>query len=117
MVAGKVVPAHPGPRRGIPAASVRGADARWRPGAGRRSETDGWASGTLRASGGFTARANSVLPLGDPGMPLDEAIGQVVRWYDGSRAARRACSSYGARSTRLLERGAGGRAGRRSGTR
>lgn len=36
----------------------------------------------LRASGGFTRRANSVLPLGDPGMPLDEALTRVQGWYD-----------------------------------
>jgi GNAT superfamily N-acetyltransferase len=31
---------------------------------------------------GFTRRANSVLPLGDPGLPLDEALVRVVRWYE-----------------------------------
>ena len=36
---------------------------------------------TLRAAGGFTGRANSALPIGDPGVPLDEAIGTVCRWY------------------------------------
>lgn len=30
---------------------------------------------------GFTRRANSVLPLGDPGLPLDEALTAVRRWY------------------------------------
>ena len=35
----------------------------------------------LRAAEGFTGRANSVLPLGDPGMPLDEALAAVTRWY------------------------------------
>jgi GNAT superfamily N-acetyltransferase len=35
----------------------------------------------LRASGGFTGRANSVLPLGDPGRPLDEACSGVIAWY------------------------------------
>jgi ribosomal protein S18 acetylase RimI-like enzyme len=35
----------------------------------------------LRAAEGFTGRANSALPLGDPGMPLDEAITAVTRWY------------------------------------
>jgi N-acetylglutamate synthase len=35
----------------------------------------------LRASGGFTQRANSALPLGSPGMPLDRAVGEVVAWY------------------------------------
>lgn len=35
----------------------------------------------LRAASGFTRRANSVLPLGDPGLPLDEALAVVQRWY------------------------------------
>lgn len=36
---------------------------------------------TLRAAQGFTGRANSALPLGDPGLPPDEAIDAVVSWY------------------------------------
>jgi ribosomal protein S18 acetylase RimI-like enzyme len=35
----------------------------------------------LRAAEGFTGRANSALPLGDPGLPLDEALAAVTRWY------------------------------------
>ena len=35
----------------------------------------------LRAAGGFTARACSVRPLGDPGRPLDDALAYVVDWY------------------------------------
>jgi ribosomal protein S18 acetylase RimI-like enzyme len=35
----------------------------------------------LRAADGFTGRANSALPLGDPGRPLPEAVTQVERWY------------------------------------
>ena len=35
----------------------------------------------LRASAGFTSRGNSVLPVGDPGLPLPLAIGEVERWY------------------------------------
>ncbi len=35
----------------------------------------------LRAAEGFTGRANSVLPLGDPGRPLDEALAEVHAWY------------------------------------
>lgn len=35
----------------------------------------------LRAAGGFTGRANSVLPLGDPGCLLDDALAHVVAWY------------------------------------
>ncbi|HEX6872486.1 MAG TPA: GNAT family N-acetyltransferase, partial [Micromonosporaceae bacterium] len=35
----------------------------------------------LRSAQGWTNRANSVLPLGDPGQPLDAAIQACVRWY------------------------------------
>jgi N-acetylglutamate synthase len=35
----------------------------------------------LRASGGFTRRANSALPLGDPGRPLPDAVAAVEDWY------------------------------------
>lgn len=79
LVAGKVVPAEPARRRG-PAASVRELTevaARGWP-AVETARLGGW---TLRASGGFTGRANSVLPLGDPGRALDTALAEVVRWY------------------------------------
>jgi ribosomal protein S18 acetylase RimI-like enzyme len=35
----------------------------------------------LRAADGFTGRANSALPLGDPGLPLEAALAKVTRWY------------------------------------
>jgi len=35
----------------------------------------------LRAADGFTGRANSALPLGDPGRPLPEAVTAVAKWY------------------------------------
>lgn len=35
----------------------------------------------LRAAGGWTGRANSALPVGDPDRPLEAAIDAVVDWY------------------------------------
>nr|WP_205863664.1 GNAT family N-acetyltransferase [Planosporangium mesophilum] len=35
----------------------------------------------LRAGGGWTARANSALPIGDPGRTLHDAVDAVEAWY------------------------------------
>ena len=43
-----------------------------------RERLGGW---VLRAADGWTGRANSALPLGDPGMVRDAAIDAVVDWY------------------------------------
>lgn len=79
LVAGKVVPAAPARRRG-PAASFEELAAvcarAWQP-----VESEPLGDWRLRAARGFTRRANSVLPLGDPGVPLDEALGHVRQWY------------------------------------
>jgi ribosomal protein S18 acetylase RimI-like enzyme len=36
----------------------------------------------LRASAGWTGRANSLLPAGDPGMPLEDALKHTAAFYD-----------------------------------
>ncbi|MCW2935114.1 MAG: GCN5-related N-acetyltransferase [Actinomycetia bacterium] len=48
----------------------------WR--APEESRLGGW---LLRAGGGFTGRANSALAVGDPGVPLDDALAAVCDWY------------------------------------
>ena len=79
LVAGKVVPSAPARRRG-PSASyeelARVSARAWRP-----VESERLGEWELRAASGFTRRANSVLPLGDPGLPLDGALDVVRRWY------------------------------------
>ncbi|MFE0515391.1 GNAT family N-acetyltransferase [Streptomyces sp. NPDC058964] len=55
------------PRDGGPPRRSAPGERPWGPVAGRRA--------------GFTRRANSVLPLGDPGLPLDAALEAVRRWY------------------------------------
>ncbi|MFE3046761.1 GNAT family N-acetyltransferase [Streptomyces albidoflavus] len=79
LAAAKTVPAAPARRRG-PAASyaelARVAARGWPP-----VESERLGEWELRAAAGFTRRANSVLPLGDPGTDLPEALAAVVRWY------------------------------------
>jgi N-acetylglutamate synthase len=48
----------------------------WR--AAETAELGGW---VLRADGGFTGRANSVLPLRAPGLALDDALARASAWY------------------------------------
>jgi ribosomal protein S18 acetylase RimI-like enzyme len=79
LVAGKVVPAEPARRRG-PSATypelARVSSRAWQP-----LESERLGDWELRAADGFTRRANSVLPLGDPGLPLDAALDAVRAWY------------------------------------
>ncbi|MFE9439382.1 GNAT family N-acetyltransferase [Streptomyces sp. NPDC006602] len=100
LVAGKVVPSAPARRRG-PAASyeelARIASRAWRPVESER--LGGW---ELRAAAGFTRRANSVLPLGDPGIPLDEALTVVRRWYGDRGLPAYVQTATGAEGTQEL---------------
>jgi N-acetylglutamate synthase len=76
LVAGKVVPAGPTHRdvsvRELEEIAALG----W-----QATETERLGGWLLRASGGWTGRANSVLPLDDPGLPLEPAVARVVEWY------------------------------------
>lgn len=69
----------------------------WRPVESER--LGGW---ELRAAGGFTRRANSVLPLGEPGMPLDEALTAVRRWYGDRGLPAYVQTATGAEGTQEL---------------
>ena len=94
VVAAKEVPPR-ATRRGAPHLAISMEDLEstmvqgWQP--LEHAELGGW---LLRAAAGFTGRANSVLPLGDPGVPLSEAVDRCERWYD-DRGLRRLFSMFG----------------------
>jgi N-acetylglutamate synthase len=48
----------------------------------RGLEEERYGDWLLRAGGGFTGRANSVLVVGDPADDLTTAVATVARWYD-----------------------------------
>ncbi|MER5223474.1 GNAT family N-acetyltransferase [Streptomyces flaveus] len=100
LVAGKVVPSAPARRRG-PSASyeelARVAARGWQP--VERERLGDW---ELRAAAGFTRRANSVLPLGDPGLPLDEALAFVRDWYAARDLPAYVQTATGAEGTQEL---------------
>ncbi|MFC7242506.1 GNAT family N-acetyltransferase [Catellatospora aurea] len=72
----KVVPARRGPTAREIAALELAATEAWPPPV--VEELGAW---RLRAAGGYTGRANSALPVGDPGLPLPEALDAVVAFY------------------------------------
>ncbi|MEU3422299.1 GNAT family N-acetyltransferase [Streptomyces murinus] len=100
LVAGKIVPAAPARRRG-PAAGyeelARVTSRGWRP-----VESERLGEWELRAAGGYTRRANSVLPLGDPGRPLDAALAAVRRWYGERGLPAYVQTATGAKGTQEL---------------
>lgn len=79
IVSGKPVPPRPSVRMRVPVeVAERRALASWP--AIVAAPLGEW---LLRASGGYSARANSVLADGDPGEPLDDALARVGSFYDG----------------------------------
>ncbi|MFJ5143201.1 GNAT family N-acetyltransferase [Streptomyces sp. NPDC088707] len=100
LVAGKIVPAAPARRRG-PSATfpelARATARAWRP-----VESEMLGEWTLRASDGFTRRANSVLPLGDPGLPVADALTHVRAWYEARGLPAYVQTATGAEGTQEL---------------
>src|SRR5690349_21641237 len=82
IVIGKPAPPSTADELALQAAMASG----WR--AAETGQVGGW---LLRATGGFTGRANSVLPLRAPGVPLEQALEQARAWYHerGPPVARR----------------------------
>lgn len=77
VVSGKPVPPRPSVHRRLDDEQAdRLALPGWRP-----VESEPLGEWVLRASSGFSSRANSVLSLGDPGVPLHEAVARVQSWY------------------------------------
>lgn len=81
VVAARELPPKP-TRRGAPHRTISVEDLQrvmaqsW--GAVERDHLGDW---ELRASSGFTQRANSVVPVGDPGVPLAVAVDRIEDWY------------------------------------
>jgi GNAT superfamily N-acetyltransferase len=86
IVSGKPVPPRPPVHRRLdPAEADRLALPGWQP-----VESEPLGEWVLRASGGFSSRGNSVLALGDPGLPLPDAVERVTQWYRARGLAPRA---------------------------
>jgi ribosomal protein S18 acetylase RimI-like enzyme len=81
IVSGKPVPPRPSTRmRVTPEHACLLSNASWP--AVHTEEVGDW---LLRASGGFSARANSVMAVGDPGVPFDDALARAVQFYADHR--------------------------------
>ena len=86
VVAARVIPPKPS-RRGSPHRAVTIEDLHLVMTRGQPGVEEAWlgAPGSgwlLRAGLGWTGRSNSALPVGDPGLPLPEAVDAVEAWYD-----------------------------------
>jgi ribosomal protein S18 acetylase RimI-like enzyme len=77
IVSGKPVPPRPSVRLRVSAEEAERRALRGWP----ATESEPLGDWVLRAAGGFTARANSVLAVGSPGLPLDEALVVVTDFY------------------------------------
>ena len=77
IVSGKPVPPRPSARMRVSAErACLLANASW-----PAVHTEPLGDWLLRASGGFSARANSVMAVGNPGVPFDAALEAVVAFY------------------------------------
>lgn len=77
VVSGKPVPPRPSVRLRVSAEEAERRALQGWP-ALEQEQLGAW---VLRASGGFSARANSVLAVGTPGLPLGDALAAVQRFY------------------------------------
>ena len=77
IVSGKPVPPRASPRMRVSAEQAcRMSNASW-----PAVHTEPLGEWLLRASGGFSARANSVMATGDPGVPFEDALARVRDFY------------------------------------
>ncbi len=77
IVSGKPVPPRPSPRMRVSAEEACTlANASW-----PAVHTERLGDWLLRASGGFSARANSVMAVGDPGVPFADALARAEAFY------------------------------------
>ena len=77
IVSGKPVPPRPSPRMRItPEQACLLTNATW-----PAVHTEPVGDWLLRASGGFSARANSVMAIGDPGVPFADAVERALEFY------------------------------------
>lgn len=85
VVAARAIPPKP-TRRGAPHRAITIEDLHLVMTKGQPGLEEDWlgtkgAGWLLRAGAGWTGRSNSALPVGDPGLPLPEAVDAVESWY------------------------------------